>query len=128
MKQLYEILVFFIRITRIKCKMRRAVLKLLSITEQMYLTAILSLGEDAYGVKIREQVIEITGKTMVFGTLYNNLDQLVRKGYVETKKDDRHTDTKKVFYNVTDTGKKALQECRDLQESLWSALPDKALT
>lgn len=103
-------------------------MKLLSITEQMYLTAILSLGEDAYGVRIREQVIGLTGKTMVFGTLYNNLDQLVRKGYVVTKKDEGLSDSKKVFYDVTDTGKKALQECRSLQESLWSALPEKALT
>ena len=52
---------------------------------------------------------------------------LVRKGYVETKKDNHHTDSKKVFYHVTDTGKKALQECRSVQESLWAALPDKAL-
>ena len=103
-------------------------MKLLSITEQMYLIAILSLGENAYGVKIREKVINLTGKTMVFGTLYNNLDQLVRKGYVVTKKNTRHTDSKKVFYSATDTGKCALQECRVLQESLWAALPDKTLT
>ena len=95
-------------------------MQLLSITEQMYLIAILSLGENAYGVKIREKVIDLTGRTMVFGTLYNNLDQLVRKRYVETKK-------KNDFYSVTDTGKKALQECRTLQESLWAALPTKAL-
>ena len=103
-------------------------MKLLSITEQMYLIAILSLGDNAYGVKIREKVIRLTGKTMVFGTLYNNLDQLVRKGYVVTKKDSNRMDSKKVFYYVTQTGKKALQECRILQESLWAALPEKALT
>ena len=93
----------------------------------MYLISILSLSDDAYGVKIREKVINLTGKTMVFGTLYNNLDQLVRKGYVTTKKDDSKKDSKKVFYVVTETGKKALQECKGLQESLWAALPDKAL-
>ena len=101
-------------------------MNLLSITEQMYMIAILCLGENAYGVKIREKVINLTGKTMVFGTLYNNLDQLVRKGYVVTRKDRTNTDSKKVFYIVTDTGKNALQECRVLQESLWAALPEKA--
>ena len=101
-------------------------MKILSMTEQMYLIAILSLGENAYGVKIREKVIQMTGKTMVFGTLYNNLDQLVRKGYVVTQKEN-HVDNKKVFYRVTPTGKEALQECRVLQESLWAALPEKAL-
>ena len=102
-------------------------MKLLSITEQMYLIAILSLDKNAYGVKIREKVINLTGKTMVFGTLYNNLDMLVRKEYVVTNKDTRHTDCKKVFYSVTDMGKKSLQECRTLQKSLWAALPKEAL-
>ena len=102
-------------------------MKLLSITEQMYLIAILSLDKNAYGVKIREKVINLTGKTMVFGTLYNNLDMLVRKGYVVTKKDAHQKDCKKVFYSVTDMGKKSLQECRTLQESLWAALPEEAL-
>ena len=97
----------------------------------MYLTAILCQDEDAYGVKIREKVIELTGKSMVFGTLYNNLDQLVRKGYVVTRRGDtggKQGDSKKVFYSVTDTGRKALQKSRALQESLWSALSKKALT
>ncbi len=100
---------------------------LLSITEQMYMTAILCIGENAYGVRIREKVIELTGKKMAFGTLYNNLDQLVRKGYVKTRKYDSLTERKKVFYSVTETGKNALQESKELQESLWTALPKKAL-
>jgi DNA-binding PadR family transcriptional regulator len=94
----------------------------------MYLTAILCLGENAYGVKIREKVIKLTGKSMVFGTLYNNLDQLVRKGYVVTKKDISHTDTKKIFYSVTNEGKNSLQNSKAIQESLWAAIPKNALT
>lgn len=102
-------------------------MKNLSVTEQAYLIAILSLGEDAYGVKIREKVIELTGRTMVFGTLYNNLDQLVRKKYVLTKRNIDPADSKKVFYCVTDAGKKALEEYRILHEALWAALPNKSL-
>ncbi len=103
---------------------------LLSITEQMYLVAILCLKEDAFGVKIREKVIELTGKTMVFGTLYNNLDQLVRKGYVEIEK--KSTDSKtggnsRVYYSVSKQGKTALNESKHLQESLWKAMPENAL-
>lgn len=113
-----------LRETRIKSKGK--IMEKLSITEQMYLTAILSVGKEAYGVKIREKIIEITGKTMVFGTLYNNLDQLVRKGYVETRKDTK-TDSKKVFYRVTKTGIEALKESKTLQESLWTILQEKAL-
>ncbi len=102
-------------------------MELLSITEQMYLTAIVCLKEEAYGVKIREKIITLTGKSMVFGTLYNNLDQLLRKGYIVTKKDYSETDSKKVFYCVTSEGKKALLQSKTVQETLWAALPKKAL-
>ena len=99
----------------------------LTIIEQMYLTAILSLGENAYGVKIREKVMDFTGKAMVFGTLYNNLDQMVKKGLVITRKDVSQPDSKKVFYSVTDSGKSALRNSKALQESLWAAIPKNVI-
>lgn len=97
------------------------------MTEQLYITAIICLGEEAYGVKIREKIIKLTGKPMVFGTLYNNLDQLVRKEYVVTRKDRNHADSKKVFYKVSDLGKEALMEAKKLQKLLWTVIPEHAL-
>ena len=101
-------------------------MKNLSITEQIYLIAIWHLKGEAYGVKIREQILDISGKRMVFGTLYNNLDALVKKGYVVTKKGEAGRDRGgniKVFYSLTDDGKAALRDARDLQESLWAQIP-----
>ena len=54
----------------------------LTIQEEIVLTAIWRLREDAYGVRIRKNVAEITNKRMMYGTLYNTLSQLLRKGYV----------------------------------------------
>ncbi len=128
MKHEYELLVY--RNTSNSYIKWRSTMQLLTITEQMYLVAILCLPDNAYGVKIREKVIELTGRSMVFGTLYNNLDQLVRKGYVETQKGEKGetpSGNTKVFYHVTSTGKKALCESRSLQNSLWSVLPENAL-
>ncbi len=104
-------------------------MKYLTITEQIYLIAIWHLKNEAYGVKIREKIIELTGKQMVFGTLYNNLDGLVKKSFVSTKKGDTGRDRGgniKVFYSLTDDGLKALQESRELQESLWASIPNLA--
>lgn len=101
----------------------------LSVTEQIYLIAIWHLKEDAYGVKIREKILELTGKTMVFGTLYNNLDTLVKKGYVETQKGTSGPNRGgniRVFYSLTKEGTKALQESRELQRSLWDSVPEGA--
>ena len=103
----------------------------LTMNEQVYMIAIWRLGENAYGVKIREKVIEMTGKPMVFGTLYNNLDQLVKKGYVITKKGDTGTNRGgniKVFYSLSEVGKVSLQESRSLQELLWIGIPKNAFS
>jgi len=40
------------------------------------------LKDEAYGVQIRKKIIELTGSIILFGTLYNTLDSLVKKGYV----------------------------------------------
>jgi len=101
----------------------------LSIIEQIYLIAIWHLKGEGYGVKIREKIITLTGKSMVFGTLYNNLDTLVKKGYVVTRKGESGPDRGgniKVFYSLTAAGTKALQESRELQESLWAEIPRQA--
>ena len=104
-------------------------MKDLTIAVQIYLIAIWHLKDEAYGVKIREKIIKLTGKTMVFGTLYNNLDYLVKKGYVITRKGESgpyRGGNIKVFYNLTDEGEKALQESRELQEALWAKIPKLA--
>jgi DNA-binding PadR family transcriptional regulator len=101
----------------------------LTVTEQIYLIAIWHLKESAYGVKIREKILELTGKSMVFGTLYNNLDTLVKKGYVETQKGSsgpHRGGNIRVFYFLTKEGEKALQESRELQRSLWDSVPESA--
>ena len=98
-------------------------MKNLSMNEQIYLIAILLLKDEAYGVKIRDKVIELTGKSMVFGTLYNNLDYLVKKGLLSSRKGETGPNrggNTKVFYSLTETGKEALEEARELQQSLWA--------
>ena len=102
----------------------------LTITEQIYLIAIWHMKENAYGVRIREKIKELTGKSMAFGTLYNNLDQLVRKGYVYTQKGVQELNrggNTRVFYTITESGLKALKESRILQESLWDTIPRNAI-
>ena len=57
-------------------------MKRLTLNEQIFLIAIWLLKDEAYGVKIRKKITELTGSSILFGTLYNTLDYLVKKGYV----------------------------------------------
>ena len=105
-------------------------MKRLTMNEQIFLIAIWLLKDEAYGVKIRKKITELTGSSILFGTLYNTLDYLVKKGYVSTKKGEPTSQRgghNKVFYSVTEDGKLALQNARTLQETLWAEIPQNAL-
>ena len=102
-------------------------MKKLTLNEQIFLIAIWHLKEDAYGVKIREKIIALTGYSIMFGTVYNTLDKLVKKGYVTTQKGTEvfpdRGGYQKVFYTLTENGKLALRKARELQNTLWEGTP-----
>lgn len=102
----------------------------LTITEQILLLSIIRLGEEAYGVMIREMVSRYTGKDVAFGTLYNNMDQLIRKGFAESHKGEPTAvrgGKAKVYYRITKKGIEALKTARELQNKLWDGIPDLAV-
>jgi PadR family transcriptional regulator PadR len=101
-------------------------MKHLTKSEEILLVAIWKLGDNAYGVPIKDHVSEVTGRIMSFGALYVSLDKLAKKGYVTKTKGDptperggRH----KIFYRLTTDGMKALQAARELNELLWKNVP-----
>jgi PadR family transcriptional regulator PadR len=99
----------------------------LTIQEEIVLTAIWRLREDAYGVRIRKNVAEITHKQMMYGTLYNTLSQLLRKGYVSKIKGEPTSirgGRSKMYYQVTKDGLRALQQTRNLHRSIWKGIPE----
>jgi PadR family transcriptional regulator PadR len=63
-------------------------LRLLGEVEQLVLLAILRIGDGAYAVPIREELVRHAGITLSRGTIYVTLDRLERKGYVRSWFDD----------------------------------------
>ena len=100
-------------------------MKNLSVNEQIFLIAIWWLKDEAYGVRIRDKIKEMTGRTFTFGTLYNTLDNLAKKGYVTSRAVQFLNQTggnKRVYYTITKAGLDALREARELQEAIWNGL------
>jgi len=103
----------------------------LTIIEQILLLTILRLDKEAYGNKIREKVSEYLKKDIAIGTLYNNMDQLIRKGYAISYKGEPTAvrgGKRKVFYIITKDGMDALQAAKELQNKLWDGIPDEVFT
>ncbi len=105
-------------------------MKFLSRQEELLLLSILKLGENAYGVPIRQHVSKLTGKYWSIGAIYDVLDRLTRKGLVSTiagEPGKTRGGRSKRFYRITRQGLKSLEEVRDLQQKAWIDLSVPAL-
>jgi len=102
-------------------------MKELTVLEQIILTSILNLKDNAYGVSVRHRVKKILGKNINYGTLYNALEQLLKKGYV-TKSQGTSIPERigrpRIFYTLTPEGKKALWKAYELHATIWNSIPD----
>ncbi len=100
-------------------------MKLLTKTEEILLLAIWKLNDEAYGVKVREKVMDMTGKLFTYGNLYCTLDQLTGKGFVMKYKGEPTPERggrAKTFYKLSEKGLTALQEAFEINQSVWDGV------
>lgn len=105
-------------------------MKLLSRQEEMLLLAVWRLQHNAYGVKIRELLKELTGKEWAFGAIFTMLDRLVQKemlsSYLTDPTPERGGRSKRI-YQLRKDGKQALIEIQQIQKTLWDGIEGLSL-
>ena len=80
--------------------------------EQLILLAILRLGDDAYGVRIREEIRACTGREAAIGAVYATLDRLESKGLLSSRNADPTPERggrAKRYFQISAEGKRAVQ-------------------
>ncbi|MFA9453245.1 MAG: PadR family transcriptional regulator [Candidatus Aminicenantaceae bacterium] len=99
----------------------------LTVLEQIILAAIIALKDDAFGVSIRKKAESLTCRRLMYGTLYNALDQLLRKGCVTQTKGTTSSSRggrPRIYYTLTPEGEEALRDSHNLQNTIWDSIPD----
>jgi PadR family transcriptional regulator PadR len=94
--------------------------------EELLLLSIWKLGENAYGVTLREAYREATGKGLNFGSLYNTLYRLARKGLARSREsgpESRQGGRRKILYTITPDGKRALRDALEARRRAWDGIP-----
>jgi DNA-binding PadR family transcriptional regulator len=96
--------------------------------EQLLLLAMVRLGDEAYGVTIRQEVEERTGREVAIGALYTSLDRLERKGFVRSTMsaptEERGGRSRRCF-RIRPAGANALRQSRERLARMWDGLaPD----
>ncbi|MEQ9307967.1 MAG: helix-turn-helix transcriptional regulator [Balneolaceae bacterium] len=101
-------------------------MKLLTRSEEYILLAVWKLGEDAYSIPIQQKLNEITGKEWSLGGIYMPLERLEKRGQLMSvlsestpERGGRH----KRIYKLTPSGKKALLEIYEVQQTIWEGIP-----
>ena len=97
--------------------------------ELLVLLAILRLGDDAYGVTVREELERETSRTLTLGTVYKTLGRLEGKGQLRSRvapPTRERGGRRKKLYDLTPTGLEAAQrslaDLRQLSKGLEPGL------
>ena len=96
--------------------------------EQLLLLAIVRLGDEAYGVTIRQEIAERTGRDVAIGQLYTSLDRLERKGFVRSGMSEPMPERggrSRRHFRLKPAGAAALRQSRERLARMWDGLtPD----
>ncbi|MDR3633589.1 MAG: PadR family transcriptional regulator [Isosphaeraceae bacterium] len=98
---------------------------LLGTFEQLTLLALLRLGDDAYGMLVRREIEERTGRSTSLGAVYATLDRLETKGYVSSRSEAGGAERggrAKRFFRVEPPGLRALQQTARAVERMREGL------
>jgi PadR family transcriptional regulator len=99
--------------------------RLLGGFESLLLLSILRLGEQAYGVTIRQQLLERAQKDVAVGAIYTGLDRLEQKGFVESWLGEPTAERggrAKRFYRVTASGLRAFNDTQYAIQDMLNGL------
>ena len=93
--------------------------------EQMVLLAILRLGNDAYGMEVRQEIQDRTGRDVSYGAVYTTLDRLARKGFVADRMGEPSPERggrARRYYRVEPRGAEALRSARQAMDFMWEGV------
>jgi PadR family transcriptional regulator PadR len=94
--------------------------------ELMVLLAVVRLGDDAYGVPISKELLNLAGREVALGSIYAALDRIEQKGFVTSLLGDPTPERggrAKRYFRVTPAGARALRMTRAALTNLWSGIP-----
>ena len=96
--------------------------------EQLLLLALVRLGEDTYGVPIREEIEARTGRVVSPGAVYTALDRLERRGLVRSRLGDPSPERggkRKRQYRLTARGAAAIGQAQSTLAQMAHGLKPK---
>jgi len=93
--------------------------------EQIVLLALIRLGDNAYGVPVRQEIENRTDRSVSVGALYSTLDRLEEKGFIASRFSDSRPERggrSRRYFKVRGAGVRALERTQAALASMWEGL------
>ena len=91
--------------------------------EELVLLTVATLGDNAYGVSIQQDIQERCNRSISIGALHSTITRLEEKGFLKSwlggSTQERGGRSKR-YFDVTPSGKTALGETKSLRDELWN--------
>ena len=98
--------------------------------EELIVLVVFLLREEAYAVRIQEELEVQTGRTVAIGAIHTALYRLEDKGILKSSTGGATAERGgrwKRFFAVTAYGKKSVEQARNIKVNLWSQIPELSL-
>lgn len=98
--------------------------------EELVLLTIGALHPTAYGVSIKNEIANFTGRKVTLSTVHSALNRLETKGLVTNSMGEatgKRGGKRKKFFTITAFGAKTLTIARSQREAIWNLIPETAL-
>ena len=99
--------------------------------EELVLLTIGVLKEEAYGVAIKSDIKERSGRNPSIGALHSALTRLEKKGFATTHMEEATEDRRgrrKRFYTLTNYGVETLKEIYEMRKEMVQSIPNLAVS
>ncbi|MBL8227706.1 MAG: helix-turn-helix transcriptional regulator [Bryobacterales bacterium] len=93
--------------------------------EQLVLLALLRLGDEAYGMNVRQEIEDRTGRTAAIGAVYATLERLEKKGYVSStvgEPTEERGGRAKKYFKIEGDGLSALRQSQEALRRMTKGL------
>jgi len=98
--------------------------------EEVVMLTVGVLYNEAYGVSIKKEIEERLDRKVSVGALQSALKRLEQKGYLSSKEGESNAQRggrPKRYFTITASGKRAIEDTREMRNQLYDAIPKIAL-
>lgn len=98
--------------------------------EEVVMLTVGVLYKEAYGVSIKKEIETRLHRKVSVGALQSALKRLEQKEYLKSHQGEstqQRAGRPKLYFEITATGKNAIEYTRSMRNDLWDAIPSFAL-